>query len=159
MQRKLLTMKLHHPLTQALWYFIDKCLPFGSSKSCALFQAFSDALRHLAEWKLQVSLALDLPPAITNYLDDFLFIAITKLLCDGMITEFLSLCQSIGCPISVDKTEWGTTVIIFLGILLNGRSMTLSLPLKKRVKALNLLQQALSSKKVTVHFVQKLLGR
>ena len=42
--RFLLIMKAKHPWTQELFYFIDKCLPFGSSISCAHFQRFSDAL-------------------------------------------------------------------------------------------------------------------
>ena len=33
----LLLMKAYHPVTRQLWYFVDKCLPFGSSISCAIF--------------------------------------------------------------------------------------------------------------------------
>ena len=33
-----LVMKARDPKTKKMWYFIDKCLPFGSSRSCALFQ-------------------------------------------------------------------------------------------------------------------------
>ena len=54
--------------------------------------------------------------------------------------------------------EWGTTLIVFLGILLNGRSYTLSIPMEKRNKAVQLIQTAISKRKVTVHFIQKLTG-
>ena len=40
-----LIMKARHPLTGKWVYFVDKCLPFGSSISCAHFQRFSDALK------------------------------------------------------------------------------------------------------------------
>ena len=140
------------------YYFVDKCLPFGSSISCAQFQAFSNALKHIAEWKLQITLSLSIPPALTNYLDDFLFITISRLLCNDMMWEFIELCEHIGCPIAPEKTEWGTTLIILLGILLNGKFMKLPIPLEKQVKAIHLIQTALSKKKVTIHFIQKLTG-
>ena len=38
--RKWLVMKAKHPLTHKWWYFVDKCMPFGASISCAIFQAF-----------------------------------------------------------------------------------------------------------------------
>ena len=37
----LLVMKATHPRTGKTMYFVDKCLPFGSSISCAIFQAIS----------------------------------------------------------------------------------------------------------------------
>ena len=38
-------------LTTGIWkYFIDKCLPFGASISCAIFQRFSDALKFLIKY-------------------------------------------------------------------------------------------------------------
>ena len=96
--------------------------------------------------------------AITNYLDDFLFISITVELCNGMIKEFLIICEDIGCPISADKTEWASQLLVFLGILLNGKLKMLTIPQDKKIVALNLLQWAIQQKKVTVKFVQKLTG-
>ena len=43
----LLVMKAKHPKTGKIYYFVDKCLPFGSSISCAIFQAFSNAISHI----------------------------------------------------------------------------------------------------------------
>ena len=62
-------MKAQDPLTKEWRYFIDKWLPFGASISCALFQKFSDALCHIVEYHTNSN------KKITNYLDDFLFIA------------------------------------------------------------------------------------
>ena len=39
-QRHLLLLKARHPVTKTIYFFIDKCLPFGSSISCAHFQLF-----------------------------------------------------------------------------------------------------------------------
>ena len=76
---------------------------------------------------------------MNNYLDDFLFIARTLLLCNWMIEQFLELCQTIGMPINMSKTEWPTQIIVFLGILLNGRSFTLTVPNEKRERAVYML--------------------
>ena len=48
--------------------------------------------------------------------------------------------------------------IVFLGMLMNGKTLTLSVPDEKRLKAINLLNWTLAKKKVTVHIVQKLTG-
>ena len=135
-----LIMKAQDPQTGIWMYFVDKCLPFGSSISCALFQCFSDALCHLTETRLQVK------HRVTNYLDDFLFIARTLIQCNAMVRQFL------------DKTEWATDLIVFLGILLNGRELSLAIPLEKKDRAIELLTDMKSSKKTTVKQLQKLCG-
>ena len=50
--------------------------------------------------------------------------------CNNMVRSFLSLCHEIGCPVSLDKTEWASTNMVFLGILINGVNHTLSIPEK-----------------------------
>ena len=39
--------------------------------------------------------------------------------CNAMIQEFLDICKKVGIPIALDKTQWATVRIIFLGILLD----------------------------------------
>ena len=46
----LLIMTVEHPTTGEVFYFVDKCLPFGYSISCALFQTFSDGLAHMCNF-------------------------------------------------------------------------------------------------------------
>ena len=154
--RDWLVIKVRHPISNQMCYFIDKCLSFGSSISCALFQKFSDSLCFLTEWRIQALLYL--PPTITNYLDDFLFAAISYLLCNHMLQVFLDLCAEIGCPMSPEKTEWATQLIIFLGILLNGKMLLMSVPQEKKNKDLVLLHEAVSRNKHQVKFIQKLAG-
>ena len=104
-QRFLLTMKARHPISRIMYYFMDKCLPFGSSISCALFQLFSDVLAALLEHHLNIR--------VTNYLDDFQQ-------SNRMVRSFIQICNKIGCPIAHQKTEFASNLIVFLGILLNG---------------------------------------
>ena len=149
---KWLVMKAQNPVTGEWMYFVDKCLPFGSSVSCIYFQRFLDALHHLIEHRLQVR------NRVTNYLDDFLFIARTILQCNFMIQHFLNLCKELGVPVSMEKMEWTLELIVFLGILLDGKNMLLAVPEQKKQKAIELLQQFSKLKKVTVGQLQKLCG-
>ena len=48
-----LVMFAIHPRTKEKLFFIDKCLPFGASISCSIFQRFSNALKYLAQIRTQ----------------------------------------------------------------------------------------------------------
>ena len=93
-------------------------MPFRASISCAIFQRFSDALKHIIQARItQLWVATS---SVTNYLDDFLFLVIAQALCNTMVDKFILLCKEINCPISLEKTECMSPLIIFLGILLDG---------------------------------------
>ena len=146
-----LIMSAEDPADGKWKFFIDKCLPFGASISCSHYQRFSNALRHIVEFRTNHR-------TLTNYLDDFLFAAITKLICYYLINQFILLCEQINIPVAFEKTEWGTTMIVFLGILLDGKRMLLSIPLEKRDKALTLLRDIEGKRKITVKQLQILTG-
>ena len=95
---------------------------------------------------------------LTNYLDDFLLIALTKFFCDWLINEFLHLCKLLGVPVALEKTEWGMSIITFLGILLDGRFQKLGIPEEKRIRTINELQLMLDRKKAMVRELQQLTG-
>ena len=149
---KWLLMKAQHPVTGEVFYFIDKCLPFGSSISCSHFQHFSNALKHLLEFKVGRSMI------VTNYLDDFLFVSTSKEDCDFLVKSFLQLCEDLGVPVVMEKTEWGCTKMVFFGILLDGECMLLTIPEEKRRKALSWIVKMLDSKKTTKKELEKLAG-
>ena len=117
-----LIMKAVDPVSGETVYFIDKCLPFGASISCAHFQRVSNALRVLIEHR---TLTFQL---VTNYLDDFLFVEITIIACNAITEQFLQLCEELGFLVSMEKTEWACEILVFLGVLLNGKSLTLAIP-------------------------------
>ena len=124
-----LVMLAIDPDTGKQQFFVDKCLPFGSSISCSHYQRFSDAVRHLTCYRMTII-------CVINYLDDFLFIQYTLELCNNLMSRFLQLCEDIGMPIAFDKTKWGSTTVIFLGNLLDGQKLYISIPLDKKDKAL-----------------------
>ena len=149
-----LVMKAKDPKTGQTYYFVDKCLPFGASISCALFQAFSDALQHITQYRINRNSLR----TISNYLDDFLFVALTVMHCNEQVVIFLQICNDIGCPVSDEKTEWGCTIIVFLGILLDGHNHLLCVPVDKKDRALAMLRTFIDSKKVTIKQIRVLTG-
>ena len=69
-----------------------------------------------------------------------------------------NLCEYIHFPVSKEKTEWATQIIVFLGILVNTCTQTISIPLEKRMKALQQIKIILNKKKVTVLRLQRITG-
>ena len=147
---KWLVMKARSPLDGQWYFFIDKCLPFGSSISCAHFQAFSDSVSFIVKYKTK--------KANINYLDDYLFVAALKRLCDQQMKTFLAVCQDINFPVALEKTVWACSIIIFLGLLLDAEKQLICIPVEKIDKAFNLISKVEMKKKVQVHELQKLTG-
>ena len=145
-------MMTEHPISGKKFLFVDKNLPFGASVSCKLFQEFSDSLRHIVEELSGRRMR------VTNYLDDFLFVEETEALCNRLVGMFIHICQEIRLPLADDKTEWATKIVVFWGIVIDGEHAVLSIPMEKRIKALNLLQRMGDKKKGTVNELQVLSG-
>ena len=95
-----------------------------------------------------------------NYLDDFFFASLLKILCDQQIQGFLDVCQDIKFPVSLDKTFWGTTVLTFSGLLLDTERQLICIPGEKVQKVNELIDFFLdkSHKKVTLLQIQQLCG-
>ena len=145
-------MKARNPVDGLWYYMIDKNLPFGASISCSHFQRVSNGISHIMKYRSSKE--------NVNYLDDFLFAAIRKLWCDQQIQMFINICDEIGLPINVNKTFWGTTYLVFLGLLINTITQTVSVPMEKLEKGLNLINSALDkkSRKITLYELQQICG-
>ena len=96
---KWLILKAEHPISKKIYYFVEKCLPFGSSISCAHFQAISDAIAHLVTHHTC--------NRTLNYLDDYFFAAMLRLWCDKQIEIFIDICKEIRFPVSMEKNCLG----------------------------------------------------
>ena len=123
-------------------------MPFGSSISCAHFQKISNALVHIQKVKLKGNKPI-------NYLDDFLFVAIRKMLCDQQVQLFMNICNTIRIPVSLEKTEWGSLILVFLGLLINTIENTVSIPCEKVSRAKLQINMILKCRKVKMHQLQK----
>ena len=139
------------PFDGKIYYFIEKCLPFGAAISCLHFQHFSNSVSFILKVKTS---GFKLP----NYLDDFLFVAMLKSTCNQLVQEFINICNKIQFLVSLEKTIWDTTTLTFLGMLLDSESQTVSVPIEKIQKAVDLVTEILQSRKTTVKKLQKLTG-
>ena len=61
-------------------------------------------------------------------------------------------------PISLEKTEWAAPTLIFLGNLLDGTNLMISIPLEKHDKAIRLLSELTDKKKAMVKQLQVVMG-
>ena len=75
-----------------------------------------------------------------------------------MVRTFLTICRNIGFPVSLEKTEWDTSTIMFLGIILTGKKHGLAIPKDKIVTVINMVSKMRDSKKTTVRQIQRLAG-
>ena len=148
----LLVMKAENPKDGKIYYFVDKCLPFGHSISCALFQKMSDAM----EWITRHRTGKE----SINYLDDFFFAAVKKFLCDLQVETFLHVCEEINFPYSQEKTQWSCTQLVFLGLLINTVLRLICVPTEKIEKAKDLILILLQRKKSKAKLIeiQRLAG-
>ena len=145
-----LILKCESPLDGKVYYFVDKALPFGSSISCSHFQAFSNAIA----WVVSFRTGSD----NVNYLDDYLFVALLTMMCNGQVDEFLLVCKMVNFPVNLEKTFWGTTRLTFLGLLIDTVNQVVCIPMEKVFKGRDLIENLLSKKKVTVHQLQQICG-
>ena len=72
---------------------------------------------------------------------------------------FFDICE-INFPVALEKTFWGTTMLTFLGMLLETVRQVICIPLDKLTKAKNMVQYFLNkrNKKATVKEFQQLCG-
>ena len=146
----LLVMMAPLPITGKIYYFVDKCLLFGTSISCSHFQCFSNCVALLCQKRSGKK--------TNNYLDDFLFAALIKAMCDGQVEIFIKLCDEINFPIAPEKMVWGTTIIVFFRHPYQHPYQTISIPMEKRERALDQLQAVLNARTVMVLQLQKFTG-
>ena len=80
-----------------------------------------------------------------------------KLLCNNQVRQFLHVCHLISFPVSLEKTFWGTTKLVFLGLLIDTINQHVWIPIDKVRKAVYLIESVLNnrSKKVTLNQLQK----
>ncbi|XP_046575267.1 uncharacterized protein LOC124283279 [Haliotis rubra] len=135
-------------------FYIDKCLPFGCSISCALFESFSTFI----EWAIK---ATTCSQDIAHYLDDFILAAVDLNKCSNMLNTSLQLADNLGVPIAHQKTVQPTTCLTFLGLTIDAARGEIRIPEDKIAQLVHQLSQLVdsSSKKVTLHTLQSIVGK
>ncbi|KAK3084124.1 hypothetical protein FSP39_008557 [Pinctada imbricata] len=134
------------------YFFVDKCLPFGCSISCNLFEKFANFL----EWQFKLRFNTN---NVVHYLDDFLLAGESNTLnCQLSMKQFSSLCEELGIPLAVEKTLGPSTVLAFLGLEIDTNLMCVRIPDDKLNKLKEELSRMLNKKKTTLKELQSLTG-
>ncbi len=121
----------------------------GSRSGCAIFETFSKALQHLAQWKSCGNMC--------HVLDNFLMVSQTDEVADTRLATFLGLCDYLHVPVVADKTEKGSC-IAFLGITLDTIKMEARLPQDKLDKCLTPVKNYRSQSHISVSQLESLTG-
>ena len=146
---KYLLMMARSPIDGKIYWFADKCLPFGASISCSVFQRFSSAIAHIVK-------VLSGNKDNVNYLDDYLFVALLQLMCNNQVRLFLQICHEINFPVALEKTFWGTNCLVFLGLLIDTLNQCVCIPADKVQRAIDMINVVLDKHKMTVKQMQKI---
>ena len=96
-------------------YYFDQTLPFGLRSSALVFTEFAQALKYVM-----------LNNGVTHveqYLDDFITCAPTFHECKRNLEIMISMCDMIGFTVNYDKVFGPSTVLEFLGIVLDSVNM------------------------------------
>jgi hypothetical protein len=134
-------------------YYFDKCLPMGAKCSCRKFEAFSTFL----EWCVQRDSVGE--GEVFHYLDDFLFSSVANSTgCERILFNFVELCRRLGVPLAEDKLEGPTTLLAFLGLLIDTMRMEIRVPAEKIAKARSLINTFKGRKRVTLRELQSAIG-
>ena len=146
----LLLMRAKNQKNQKWYWFVEKCLSFGSSISCKIFQDFSDSIAYVVR-KITGK-------ENVNYLDDYLFVALLRACCNNQINVFIDICSTINFPISMEKTVWASQIVVFLGLLIDNINQVICIPKEKVERAQQMVEKMLGCKKrkATVLSIQKL---
>lgn len=132
-------------------YYHDKCLPMGVSSACQIFERFSTGLHWIGQNFMNEGITF-------HILDDFLIVAQSRELCESYLKQFLDVCDKIGVPMAPDKTVGPSHCLTFLGIELDTVEQEARLPSDKLSKCIELIQEFLRRKKVTLREIQSLCG-
>lgn len=96
---------------------------------------------------------------VVRYLDDFLFIADTKLECANMLTQAINIFQSFGLVINHAKTAGPAQQITFLGILIDSVNCTVECT-QERIDELLLLSEQFQTKTIVrERSIESLIGK
>ena len=132
-------------------YYYDITLPMGCASSCQIFEEFTTALQAIAQH--------DIVQDMTHYLDDFFFIDDLKQVAESNADKFDEICEDIGIPQAPNKKTKPNHITEFLGVNLDSKYWTATLPMDKVQRYREETEQTLGKSKITQGELQQLVGK
>jgi hypothetical protein len=106
-------------------YWVDTKLTMGCSLSYSLFEKFATFLHCVVQSKTELD-------TLYHYLDDFIFAeASGSRNCALLMDAFKSICHELGVPLADNKTVGPTTLLRFLGLLIDTVNMIVKITVDK----------------------------
>ena len=135
-------------------YYVDKCLPFGLSVSCAIFEKFSCFL----EWAIKDHAATK---QIIHYLDDFCAGDKNSKRAGEILSKILQFFAYLGVPVAKEKIEGPATNLKFLGLEIDTVQMLVKIPQDKLIDLNQVIDDTIGKyrHKITLKDLQSLIGK
>ena len=131
---------------------LDTCLPFGLRSAPSILDNFASALH----WILKHNYGA----TVLHYLDDFLLLGPPGLpTCQDSMSIMLQVCQELGMPVAMEKSEGPATCLTFLGIELDSSLQQLRLTLTKLQDITSLTKSWLGKRSSTKRELLSLIGK
>ena len=144
-------IKFKFPGNESSTYMYDTRIPFGARKSPGIFNRITQAVK-----RMMISRGFKL---MIVYLYDWLILGPDKESCTLALNELLKLLRELGFSISYNKVVPPTTSLVFLGILIDSMTVTISLPDEKVGELEALISHFANSKHATKRQLQSLAGK
>ena len=132
-------------------YFYDTRLPFGAKSSPEIFHHLTQSVRRMMVRRGFTSVVV--------YLDDFLVIAPTYEECQLAFSTLLQLLQELGFSISWHKVVSHTQKLVFLGVELDTKHCSVSLPSSKLAELQSVVSNFLTKRRANKRQLQQLAGK
>ena len=129
-------------------YYSDKFCPFGHRFGSLSCSRLSDFFRYIMYQKNHV---------IFSYVDDLLGVGLGSTIHDSF-NELLQLLQDLGFPISKSKLRSPSFVCNCLGIIINVKNSTVSVPPEKLVEVMKKCQETSGKNSTTKRGLQSVIG-
>ena len=132
-------------------YYVDLCLPFGSSISCALFECFAT----MFNWIVNVRTLR----IFMHYLDDFFTVDADKRVCIWSMVCFQDLADQVGFPLCPQKFVPPTQCLEFLGLTLDSILMQIRIPRDKVLNIILMIKTMLLHRTIKARYLTSLAGK
>ena len=134
-------------------YYVDLVLPFGLRSSGAIFNKFASLVRWIIIHHYQHS-------DIVNYSDDFFAVLDTQMAhAIAQLDNIIQAFQDLNIPLAEDKIEGPSTLLTYLGIVINSLRMTIEVPDEKLLETTISLNKWYKRRTCTKRELKSLIGK
>lgn len=132
-------------------YYVPTTLVFGCRSSPVIFSEFAKAICYILETNYGIA-------RLQNLLDDFLSIDDPDYDAERTMALFTLVFSILGIPLAEEKSQGPTTVILYLGLILDSLKLEIRLPEDKLQRIIDYIRHFLALDKCTKRDLLQLLG-